>query len=92
MSQVNFIIFVKQNQMETVYQIVRDDLYARKEILQLSTRLGQTLSNFYTLIELMGKEIEIDQCNVLNVQAKPSEWLVEYDNYESANAIRVITF
>tara|TARA_R110000823_G_scaffold81169_4_gene184540 strand:- start:25623 stop:25901 length:279 start_codon:yes stop_codon:yes gene_type:complete len=91
METICFIIIPRQNDMETVWQIVRDDLYSRREILRLSSRLGQGLSNFYTLLELMGKQIEIAQCNVVNADASPVDWLVEYDQYETANALRVIT-
>jgi len=43
------------------------------------------------LLELMDKQIEVSTCNILNPTLSPSSWLVEYDNFDSTNAIVVIT-
>jgi len=91
MSQVNFIIYPVQYGVETIYRIIRDDLTNRREVLSLSTEHNAGLTNFYSLIELMGKQIEVSTCKILNPSLSPSSWLVEYDNFDSTNAIVVIT-
>ncbi len=91
MSQVNFIIYPVEDGVETIYRIIRDDLTNRREILALSTEHNIGLTNFYSMVELLGKTIEVTTCNILNPSLSPSSWIVEYDNFDSTNAIVVIT-